>query len=188
MSNGAAISMAEKNNSITRTVKSMSQKLFSFIRKRVGTAEDAEDILQDVLYQFAGRADGIEDAGSWLYRAARNRITDNYRKKKLPLADDLFSAGDEDDNTWQDLLLAEPQDAEEAQLRTLFWEALENALTELPPEQRDVFIMNELEDIPFKEISAMTGVNIATLISRKRYAVLHLRERLETLKNELLNY
>jgi len=188
MSNGAAISMAEKNNSITRTVKSMSQKLFGFIRSRVGSVEDAEDILQDVLYQFAGRADGIEDAGSWLYRAARNKITDNYRKQKLPLADDIFSAGEDDDTGWQDLLLAEPQNPEGAQLKTLFWEALEEALNELPAEQKDVFIMNELEDIPFKDISAVTGVNIATLISRKRYAVLHLRERLEELKNELLNY
>jgi RNA polymerase sigma factor (sigma-70 family) len=188
MSNGAAISMTEKHNSITHTVKSISQKLFGFIRERVDSIEDAEDILQDVLYQFAGKADGIEDAGSWLFSVARNKITDSYRKQKLPLAEDIFSTSEDDESNWRDLLLAEPRDPEEEQLKSLFWEALEEALNELPPEQKDVFIMNELEDIPFKDIAAVTGVNIATLISRKRYAVLHLRERLETLKNELLNY
>ena len=121
---------------------------------------------------------------------ARNKITDSYRKQKLPLADDVFriSESEEDGFDWREILLATNDNSETEFLRNLFWEELQQALDELPAEQRDVFIKNEIEDIPFKDISAETGLSVATLISRKRYAVLHLRERLLSLKEELLNY
>jgi RNA polymerase sigma factor (sigma-70 family) len=181
---------AERNNNITNTIKAYSKRLFGFIRQRVASKEDAEDILQDVFYQFAGNADGVEQVTSWLFTVARNKITDSYRKKKLPLVDDLsFPASqDEDSFDWKDFLVARNDSPEVNYLRNLFWEELQQALDELPLEQREVFIKNELEDIPFKTIAEETGVSVATLISRKRYAVLHLRDRLAGLKDELLNY
>lgn len=179
----------ERNNKVTDTIKSMSKKLFGFIKSRVASVEDAEDILQDVFYSFAG-AEDIEEASSWLYAVARNKITDSYRKQKLPLADDIFSSGEdeEDGMNWKEILLPSPDNAETDHMRNLFWEELQTALNELPKEQRDAFVENEINDVSFKELSERTGVSVATLISRKRYAVLHLRGRLSTLKDELLNY
>ncbi len=181
---------AEKNNTITQTIKTYSRRLLSFIKQRVSGNEDAEDILQDVFYQFAGNAEPIEQVGNWLFTVARNKITDRYRKHKMPLADDVFGAYETDDESfdWREVILAGDDNVETEYLRTLFWEELNAALDELPAEQKEVFIKNEIEDISFKEMSEQTGISIATLISRKRYAVLHLRERLQTLKNELLNY
>ncbi len=181
---------ADRTNNITSIIKEYSRRLFGFIKQRVSVNEDAEDILQDVFYQFAGNTEPIERVGSWLFTVARNKITDSYRKQKLPLADDVFgtSESDEDNFDWKEMLFSGDGNAETEYLRNLFWEELQIALNELPPEQREVFIKNEIEDIPFKEISAETGISVATLISRKRYAVLHLRERLSLLKEELLNY
>lgn len=181
---------ADRNNNISNTIKAISKKLFGFIRKRVASAEDAEDILQDVLYQFAGNTEPVEQATAWLYKVARNKITDSYRKHKLPLADDILqtSGGDENDFDWREMLMPSESTPETEYLRSLFWEELKAALDELPEEQRSVFIMHEIEDVSFKDIAAQTGESVATLISRKRYAVLHLRERLSKLKNELLNY
>lgn len=186
-----AIEMAaERNKNITNTIKSISKRLFGFIKQRVASTEDAEDILQEVFYQFAGNPEPIEQATGWLYKVARNKITDNYRKHKLPLADDLFSSesADEDNFNWKEMLLPSDSTPETEYLRNIFWEELKAALDELPAAQREVFIQNEIEGIPFKDISIQTGEPVATLISRKRYAVLHLRERLQTLKDELLNY
>lgn len=181
---------AERNNNISGTIKSISKKLFGFIKSRVSSTEDAEDILQDVFYQFAGSTAPIEQAGSWLFTVARNKITDSYRKKKLPLADDLLGGheSEEDSFNWKEILIPSDSTPETEYLRNLFWEELQSALDELPAEQREVFIQNEIEDIPFKKIAEQTGVSVATLISRKRYAVLHLRERLQGLREELLNY
>lgn len=181
---------AERNKNITHTIKSISKRLFGFIRQRVASTEDAEDILQEVLYQFAGNTEPIEQATGWLYKVARNKITDNYRKHKLPLADDIFSSttGDEENFNWKEVLLPSNATPETAYLRNIFWEELKAALDELPAAQRDVFILNEIEGVPFKDIAVETGESVATLISRKRYAVLHLRERLAVLKDELLNY
>ncbi|MEO8771704.1 MAG: sigma-70 family RNA polymerase sigma factor [Ferruginibacter sp.] len=183
---------AERNNNITRTIKAIRKQLLGFIKQRVNNSEDAEDILQDVFYQFAGNTEPIEQVTGWLYKVTRNKIIDNYRKQKLPLADDLFSSGaaesEEDMLDWKEFLLPADSNPETTYLRNLFWEALQQALDELPAEQRDVFIKNEMEGVPFKEMEAQTGVSVATLISRKRYAVLHLRDRLAVLKDELLNY
>lgn len=180
---------SERNNNVTKTIKEYSRRLFSFIKQRVAIYEDAEDILQDVFYQFAGNTEPIGSMSSWLFTVARNKIIDKYRKQKLPLAEDLFQPmnGDEDID-WKEVFLQADDNTESAYIRNLFWEELQQALDELPPAQREVFIQNEIEDIPFKVISANTGVNIATLITRKRYAVLHLRERLQILRDELLNY
>ncbi len=180
---------AEHNQNIADTIKAYSKRLLGFIRKRVSNKEDAEDILQDVFYQFAGSAEPIEQVTSWLFTVARNRITDSYRKQKLPLIDDIqISTAQEETFDWKEFLLPDNDSPEVMYLRNFFWEELQSALDELPAEQRNVFIQNELEDIPFKKISEQTGVSVATLISRKRYAVLYLRERLADLKDELLNY
>ncbi len=181
---------AERNNNITGTIKAISRRLFGFIKSRVSSNEDAEDILQDVFYQFAGSSEPIEQASSWLFTVARNKITDNYRKKKLPLADDVLagSENEEESFNWKEIMLPADSTPETDYLRNIFWEELQAALDELPAEQREVFIQNEIEDIPFKDIAERTGVSVATLISRKRYAVLHLRERLQVLKDELLSY
>jgi RNA polymerase sigma factor (sigma-70 family) len=181
---------ADRTNNITQTIKEYSRRLLGFIKQRVSGNEDAEDILQDVFYQFAGSTEPIEQAGSWLFTVARNKITDKYRKHKLPLADDVFgtSQTDEESFDWKEMLLAGDTNPETDYLRNLFWEELEMALNELPSEQRDVFVQNEIDGIAFKDIAGQTEVSVATLISRKRYAVLHLRERLQVLKDELLNY
>lgn len=181
---------AERNNNITGTIKAMSKRLFGFIKQRVASTEDAEDILQDVFYQFAGNTEPIEQASSWLYRVARNKITDNYRKQKLLLADDVLGSMGSDETMldWKEILLPADANPETEYLRNLFWEALQQALNELPTEQSSVFVQNEIEGIPFKDIEQQTGVSVATLISRKRYAVLHLRDRLKVLKDEILNY
>jgi RNA polymerase sigma factor (sigma-70 family) len=180
----------ERNKNITQIIKSMSSRLLGFIKKRVASAEDAEDILQEVFYQFAGNTSSINQVTSWLYTVAGNKITDNYRKKKLPLADDIFTpaATTEDNFDWKEILLPADTNPETEYLRNIFWEELQLALNELPAEQREVFIEHELNGTAFKDIEAATGVSVATLISRKRYAVIHLRERLQVLKDELLNY
>ena len=181
---------AERSNNISHTIKAIRKQLLGFIKQRVNNSEDAEDILQDVFYQFAGNTEPIEQVSGWLYKVARNKITDSYRKKKLPLADDVFInwQNEEELFDWKEFLLADDGNPETEYLRSLFWEALQQALEELPAEQRNVFIQNEMEGIPFKDIEQQTGVSVATLISRKRYAVLHLRDRLRVLKDELLNY
>jgi RNA polymerase sigma factor (sigma-70 family) len=181
---------AERNRNITNTIKLMSKKLFGFIKQRVASTEDAEDILQDVFYQFAGNPEPIEQTTAWLYKVARNKITDSYRKQKLPLADDVLPTGETEAESfdWKEIMFTNDSTPETEYLRTLFWEELKAALDELPAEQRDVFIQNEIDGIAFKDMAAVSGESVATLISRKRYAVLHLRSRLSVLKDELLNY
>jgi RNA polymerase sigma factor (sigma-70 family) len=181
---------AEQNKNITHIIKTMSSRLLGFIKKRVASTEDAEDILQEVFYQFAGNAEGINQATSWLFTVANNKITDSYRKKKLPLVDDIFTSAstEEDSFDWKEILLPSETNPETEYLRNLFWDELRLALDELPAEQRDVFIEHEINGTSFKDMEAITGVSVATLISRKRYAVLHLRERLQILRDELLNY
>ena len=179
-----------RTNNITHTFKSFLARLFGFIKQRINSNEDAEDILQDVFYQFTGNTEPIAQGRSWLYKVARNKITDSYRKKKLPLADDVLGSKESDDVLMdrKEILLSANTNPETEYLRSLFWETLQEALAELPAEQSEVFVQNEIEGIAFKDIEKQTSVSVATLISRKRYAVLHLGERLGVLKNELLNY
>jgi RNA polymerase sigma factor (sigma-70 family) len=181
------MSAAQKRN-ISATIQEYSKRLLGFIRKRVDTEEDAEDILQDVFYQFVGQTTPINEVAAWLFKVARNKITDKYRKKKPELLDDVFASSNDESVEWSDFLLGIGDNPETEYLRSLFWEELDLALRDLPAEQRDVFVMHELEQVPFKEISERTGIPVNTLISRKRYAILHLRNRLQGLRDELLNY
>jgi RNA polymerase sigma factor (sigma-70 family) len=182
-------SMAAKE-SIVKTIGRERGKLRNFIRKRVSNREDAEDILQDVFYQFISvmQLDNIEKAASWLFTAASNRITDWYRKKKPLLLEGLKQNPDDDDPFGPVMLgevLYDPdEDPEKLFLRSSVWPLLSDALQELPDEQREVFLMHELDDLSFKEIAEITGVPVNTLISRKHYAVFFLREKLQDLYRE----
>jgi RNA polymerase sigma factor, sigma-70 family len=180
----------DRKRNITQVITDYSKRLMGFIRKRVNNEADAEDILQDVFYQFIGNTQPIEQLTAWLFTVARHKIIDRQRKKKPEALDDVFAEeeGEEGSLSWTEFLFDSSDNPEKDYLRTLFWEELNNALNELPAEQRQVFIANELEGVPFKEIAEQTGETVNTLISRKRYAVLHLRERLGKLKEELLNY
>jgi RNA polymerase sigma factor (sigma-70 family) len=179
---------AEQKSNINRVINDYSRRLLGFIRKRVPNEADAEDILQDVFYQFIGNTKPIEQLSAWLFTVARNKITDRQRKQKPEALEDLYTREEDASFDWTEIFFDNTDNPETEYLRSLFWEELEHALNELPAEQRDVFIMNEMNGIPFKEIAEQTGETVNTLLSRKRYAVLHLRDRLLVLKNELLNY
>ena len=133
------VSMSDdRKNNITQTIKSYSRRLLNFIKKRVDSEEDAEDILQEVFYQFAGNTKPIEQITAWLFRTTKNKITDNYRKKKPELLEDIFSDADEDEEfLWNELLFSNTSNPETEYLRNLFWSTLQEALDELPAEQRD---------------------------------------------------
>ena len=183
--------MADKHErTITNIIGDYSSRLFRFIRTRVTTNADAEDIVQDVWYQLSRIVDldSIEQISGWLFRVARNRITDNYRKQRPGLLEDYSYENDEGDWNLIDILMAKSSTPEDENLKELFWEELFDALDELPEKQRNVFIWNELEDQTFQEIADRTGENIKTLISRKRYATQHLRNRLQSLYEEFLEY
>ncbi|WP_228085133.1 RNA polymerase sigma factor [Mucilaginibacter sp. JRF] len=183
----------EKQNSIIQTMASYGSKLFGFIRKRVKSEADAEDILQDVWYQLSSvvNAEPIEQTGAWLFKVARNKIIDKHKKKSESLLDDLAPEGDDDADDigyFKDFLLTESRTPESEYIRGLFWDELFIALNELPEEQRQVFTWHELDAIPFSQIAEMTGEKEQTLVSRKRYAVLHLRKRLYQLYKEITEY
>jgi RNA polymerase sigma factor (sigma-70 family) len=183
-----AISVTDQpKQNIIRAVRDYGKRLYYFIRGRVNTDEDAEDILQDVWYQFTNvmNSDPVEQAGAWLFRVARNRIIDKYRRYQPDPLEEVFTGDEENEINFREILLAENSTPEAKYLRDLFWKQLFAALDELPQEQQQVFIWNELEDISFNELSERTGEKINTLISRKRYAVLHLRKRLEHLYKEI---
>src|ERR1700712_2230087 len=179
----------EKNKHIIQTIKEYGKGLLGFIRRRVKNDADAEDILQDVWYQLSAvvNAEPIEQTGAWLYKVATNKIIDKNRKKTEELFD-LNLGDDEDDDSldFRALMLTEGTTPETEYIRNLFWEQLFFALDELPEEQKQVFIWQELDNIPFSEIAELTGEKIQTLVSRKRYAVLHLRKRLKQLYQEII--
>jgi len=171
--------------------KAYQQRLLKFIRSRVNRSEDAEDILQEVFYQFAKVDDlvnPIENAAAWLYRAARNKIIDHYKKKKdAPLP----ASYDEEEDEYiideiVDILFGEETGPETEYLRSLIIEEIQSALDDLPKEQREVFERNELLAIPVKEIAIETGVPINTVLSRKHYAVKFLRKRLRELHYDIV--
>ncbi len=178
----------QQKQNIIEAVKNYGKRLFYFIRGKVNTDEDAEDILQDVWYQFSNvmNSEPIEQTSAWLYRVARNRIIDKYRRPQADSLDELFTDDDGSEFNFSEILLKENTTPETEHLRNLFWKELFSALDELPGEQRQVFTWHELEDLSFNEISERTGENINTLVSRKRYAVLHLRKRLEQLYKEII--
>jgi len=178
---------------IADIIKNYGSRLQGFIRKRVRNSEDADDILQEVYYQLAD-ADRmlkpIDQMAAWLFTVARNRITDLYRKKKTESMPEFFTET-EDEGSFKelrDLMFDNGSTPEDNYLRSLVWIELDKALDELPEEQRLVFELTELKGLSFKEISEQTGVTVNTLISRKRYAVLVLRERLQLIYDELINF
>ena len=181
---------AMAKQTVIQAIRDYGRQLFGFIRSRVGTDEDAEDILQDVWYQFSNLSeiDAIESVSGWLYRVAKNRITDNYRKRKSESLDARLIEGEDAEMNFREILLFDSQDPEGENLRQLFWETLFNALQELPENQREVFIMNELEEMTLQEIADRKNEKLKTIISRKRYAVQHLRQRLENLYQDIINY
>ncbi len=182
-----------QNQSIQETVKKESPRLLNFIRKRIPDADEAEDILQDVFYQLVENArmfKPIEDVTAWLFTVARNKITDRFRKKRPESLNKQMVHSHEEDGEMlnlADILPAQTDSADMQMLRKAIMEELEDALDELPADQREVFILHEIDGKSFKEISQITGASINTLLSRKRYAVLFLRERLKELYKELLN-
>lgn len=183
---------AEQNRQISEVVHRERVRLRNFVRKRVPDAGDAEDILQDVLYELVQAyrlMQPIEHASAWLYRVARNRIVDFFRKKRLVALGDALAerADDEDVLTLADLLPSREAGPEAAYARRVLLEELNNALEELPEEQRDVFIAHQIDGRSFKELADDTGVGLNTLLSRKRYAVIHLRRRLQAIYDEYLN-
>ena len=166
-------------------------RLLSYIKKQVDNVDDAEDILQDVFFQFAESSfllKPIEQVTAWLYTVARNRITDLFRKKKNIAESDLKGAQEEDAefSAFFSTLLVSENDIEFDYSRQVILEELERALEELPIEQRQAFEQHELDGISFKEMAENSGETINTLISRKRYAVLHLRKRLQAIYKEFL--
>jgi len=175
--------MAEQDQRISEAVDRERARLLNFIRRRVPDPRDAEDILQDVFYELveANRLlMPIDHITGWLFRVARNRIIDLFRKKKTVNFSDA-AIEDEDDELLQfeDLLPSPDAGPDALYARSVLLAAFELAVNELPPEQREVFVAHEIEGLSFKEIAARTGVGLNTLLSRKRYAVLHLRERLQ---------
>lgn len=180
---------AEEKRNISKVINDYSKRLRGFIRKRVANDADAEDILQDVFYQLIGNNQPIEQLTAWLFTVTRNKITDRQRKQKPELIEDIYTDADgEEMLNWTEFFPDENGNPESAYIRGLFWETLNKALDELPEQQKRVFVLNELDGVPFKVIAEESGETINTLISRKRYAVLHLRERLQLLRDELLNY
>jgi len=185
----------EREQRISEVVKREQSRLRNFIRQRVPDPRDAEDILQDVFYKLveANRLlMPIEHVTGWLFRVARNRIIDLFRKKRPESFSDTDVARNHDDVDddllrFEDLLPSPDADPEALFARNVLLEELELAVDELPDEQREVFVAHELEGRSFKEMAAETGVSVNTLLSRKRYAVLHLRERLQNIYDELTN-
>lgn len=181
---------AERKQQVTDIVRDAGRGLLRFIRRRVGSDADAEDVLQDVWQQLVTTLEDepIERVTAWLYTVARNRIVDRYRKPRTASLDALGEGAEEAADF--DLAAWLPQDdatPAQAHLRTLFWQEVQTALEELPAEQRAVFVWHELEELSFQDIAELTGENVNTLLSRKRYAVLQLRRRLAPLRDELFS-
>lgn len=189
------MSEPQEQKPVEQLVKEYRPRLKSFIRRWVPNKEDAEDVLQDVFYQLVKTLDNnavqIGQLSAWLFRVARNTIINMGRKKReeeLP----ALGFGDEEDTVWEEFSVTLFDDdnptPEAAYLRSLVWQELEAALAELPPEQREVFELTELEGMSVKEIAKATGTPVNTLLSRKHYAVKHLRHRLKELYKDILEY
>ncbi|HET6669069.1 MAG TPA: RNA polymerase sigma factor [Pyrinomonadaceae bacterium] len=182
--------MKEQDRKISAIVAEERSRLRNFIRQRVPDPADVEDIVQEVFYELVEanrRLMPIDHVTGWLFRVARNRIIDLFRKKRPETFSDTVGEDEDGERLRLEDLLPSPTAGPEAfYVRRVVLEELEMALDELPDDQREVFIAHELEGRSFKELSAETGVNINTLLSRKRYAVLHLRQRLQSIYDELV--
>ena len=186
------LTSSAQDREIAATVRRERGRLMAFIRRRVLDSSEAEDVLQEALYELVAAyrlMQPVEQAGAWLMRVARNRIIDRFRKKKPELLADQGLEGDDEDDSGGSLedLLPSPDDGPDALvIRELMLERIEEALDELPREQREVFIAQELEGASFKELAARWNVTVSALLSRKRYAVLYLRKRLKEAFDEWL--
>jgi RNA polymerase sigma factor (sigma-70 family) len=182
-------SMSEqKAISITKAIQQFGKNLLGFVRGRVKTTEDAEDIVQDVWYQLSklNNIAELENVSAWLYEVARNKITDKSRKKtNLALEDYVYENDDGDFNFKEILLLDDSNNPELGLFKEMFWKEFQQAIEELPPNQKEVYLLNEMEDMTLQEIANQKGENLKTIISRKGYAVKHLRNRLNYLYEEL---
>jgi RNA polymerase sigma factor (sigma-70 family) len=185
---GHGVMAGEQDRWISEALERDEPRLRSFIRRRVADAAEAEDILQDVFYELIESyrtMKPVEQVSAWLFRVARNRITDLFRKKRPELLSDTVRMTEDGDALSLEDLLPSPDAGPEAQFaRGVLMEALEEALDELPPEQREVFLAHEVLGRSFKEMAEESGVSVNTLLARKRYAVLHLRERLQGIYND----
>jgi len=183
----AEVIMQKEQNRRSEAIVKLSNQLFGFIRKRVNSKEDAEDVLQDVWFQFSNFSglESLENISAWLFRVARNRITDLYRKKKTNSLEDFSFVNQDGETSFRSILLAVETEPELHQFKHIFWEQLMEALNELPEKQREVFVQNELENKTLQEIANQSGENLKTIISRKGYAIKHLRTKLSSLYDEL---
>jgi RNA polymerase sigma factor (sigma-70 family) len=177
----------EQDRRISAALKADGARLRNFIRKRVADEADAEDILQEVFFEFVEAyrlMKPIEQAGAWLFRVARNRIIDRFRKRSREAQRDELVNEDGERLALEDLLPSPDAGPEAQYARNMLLAALDDAIDELPEEQREVFVAHEIEGHSFKEMAAETGLSVNTLLSRKHYAVLHLRERLKSIYEE----
>ncbi len=191
---GSHLVNSEQDRKISAAVRREAGRLRNFIRGRVLDATEAEDILQEVLYELVAAhrlMQPIEQAGAWLMRVARNRIIDRFRRKRtepfVARSSGRMDDTDEEGESLEDLLPSIGPGPEGEAIRQVLLEQIEDALDDLPPEQREVFIAHELEGASFKELAERWGVSVNTLLSRKRYAVLALREQLQDAYDEWLN-
>jgi RNA polymerase sigma factor (sigma-70 family) len=185
------ISMTEQDRRISEIIAEERSRLRNFIRKRVPNEADVEDLLQEVFYEFIDSyrlMKPIQQWSAWMFRVARNRMIDLFRKRRLEASesDPAAVAGNGEPLLLEDLLPSPDAGPEAAYARSVLLDELEDALDELPGEQREVFIAHEIEGYSFKEIEAQTGVRVNTLLSRKHYAVVHLRRRLQAIYNEFV--
>jgi len=182
---------AEHNRRISEVIQRERRRLFLFVRKRVDNEGDAEDILQDVFYELIEAyrlMKPIEQVGSWLYRVARNRIIDLFRKRRPETLGEIALDRDADEALLLEDLLPSPDAGPDAMFaRSMLLEEVDAALRELPEEQREVFVAHEIDGRTFKQLADETGLSINTLLSRKRYATLHLRRRLQAIYEEFVN-
>jgi RNA polymerase sigma factor (sigma-70 family) len=180
-----ALPVAQQQQSIRQAVQNYGKRLFSFIRSRVKNDEDAKDILQDVWVQLSSfiETEPIAQLGAWLFRVSRNRITDKNRKQSTLSLDDMVFEDEDGELIYPEVLFAEDIPLYTESDKAFFMQALFKALDELPEKQREVFVLNELEDMTLQQIADRNGESIKTIISRKRYAVMQLREKLQHFTN-----
>jgi len=179
----------QKTSSISTTIQEFGEKLFGFVRKKVKSTEDAEDILQEVWYQLSNLSDiaELDNVSAWLYEVARNKITDKARKKKnLSIEEYGYETEDGEFNFKEILLMDDTGNPELTFFKELFWKEFQQALEELPANQKEVFVLNEMEDLTLQQIADLKGEKLKTIISRKGYAVKHLRSKLNYLYQELI--
>ena len=178
----------QKTSSISTTIQEFGEKLFRFVRKKVKSTEDAEDILQEVWFQLSNVSDiaELDNVSAWLYEVARNKITDKARKKKnLSIEEYGYETEDGEFNFKEILLMDDTGNPELTFFKELFWKEFQQALEELPANQKEVFILNEIEELTLQQIADRKGEKLKTIISRKGYAVKHLRSKLNYLYQEL---